>query len=138
MPHMKHIRIVDKIPCIARTYSKRILSGRNANDKISIMVSIEEAVCPKCGGKLKYYDSVQRILRTKDRKMKWIDIRRLRCYQCNAVHRELPDFVSPYKQYESEVIQGVLDGIITPETIGYEDYPCEMTMQRWKKESSRK
>lgn len=37
----------------------------------------------------------------------------------------------PYKQYEAEVIIGVLEGFITCETIGFEDYPCEMTMVRW-------
>lgn len=51
---------------------------------------------------------------------------------CQTLHRELPDFIFPYKQYEAEVIQGVLEGFITTETSGYEDYPCEMTMVRWK------
>lgn len=37
----------------------------------------------------------------------------------------------PYKQYEAEVIIGVLEGLITCETLGFEDYPCEMTMSRW-------
>jgi hypothetical protein len=47
------------------------------------------------------------------------------------MHRELPDYILPYKQYEIEVIMGVLEGLITCETLGYEDYPCEMTMFRW-------
>ncbi|MEQ2698093.1 DUF6431 domain-containing protein, partial [Hungatella hathewayi] len=47
-------------------------------------------------------------------------------------HRELPDYIFPYKQYEAEVIRGVLEGFITCETYGYEDYPCEMTMVRWR------
>lgn len=96
------------------------------------MVSYSVSVCSKCGIQLKYYDSVQRILRTKGRKTNWINIRRLRCPECRMIHRELPDFIFPYKQYEAEVIQGVLDGLITVETVGYEDYPCEMTMHRWK------
>jgi len=37
----------------------------------------------------------------------------------------------PYKQYEAELIIGVLDGLITYETLGYEDYPCESTMLKW-------
>ncbi len=41
------------------------------------------------------------------------------CHCCNTIHRELPDFVLPYKQYEAEVIHGVIEGIITPETAGY-------------------
>ena len=30
------------------------------------MVTTEQSVCPKCGGALKYYDSVPRIVRTKE------------------------------------------------------------------------
>lgn len=38
------------------------------------------------------------------------------------MHRELPDFIFPYKQYEAEIIIGVLEGFITCETLGFEDY----------------
>ena len=31
------------------------------------MVSMNASICPKCGGELKHYDSVQRIIRTKAR-----------------------------------------------------------------------
>lgn len=96
------------------------------------MVSVNETTCPKCGGFLKYYDSVPRIVRTKGRVTSWTAIRRLRCPKCGGIHRELPSDIFPYKQYEAEIIRGVLEGFITPETIGYEDYPCEMTMIRWK------
>lgn len=96
------------------------------------MVGIDVFVCPKCGGELKYYDSVRRLVRTKNRKTWKIPMRRLRCKKCGALHRELPEIIFPYKQYESEVIVGVIDGLITCETLGYEDYPCEMTMGRWK------
>lgn len=80
--------------------------------------------CPDCGGRLKYYDKVPRMVRTKGRHIKWIKIRRLRCTQCGELHRELPSYLFPYKQYESEIIKGVLEGFITCETFGYEDYPC--------------
>lgn len=96
------------------------------------MVSKNVLVCPKCGGILKGYDSVRRIVRTKGRATAWVRIRRLRCEKCGAFHRELPRFIFPYKQYEAELILGVLEGLITCETLGYEDYPCEMTMERWK------
>ena len=95
------------------------------------MVSADVSVCPKCGGKLKYYDSVKRIIRTKARKTWIIPIRRLRCMNCRSVHRELSELIFPYKQYEAEVIVGVLEGLITCETLGFEDYPCGMTMSRW-------
>ncbi len=48
---------------------------------------------------------------------------------CRKIHTVLPDCLVPYKHYASEVIAGVLDGIITPEEA--EDYPCEATMARW-------
>lgn len=95
------------------------------------MVTHDESTCPDCGGKLKYYDKVPRIVRTKRRNTKWVKIRRLRCIECGHLHRELPDDIFPYKQYEAEIIRGVIEGLITCETIGYEDYPCEMTMIRW-------
>lgn len=95
------------------------------------MIRINSVVCPNCSGKLKYFDSVKRMVRTKARQTEWIEIRRLRCSSCGKIHRELPDELFPYKQYEAELIRGVIEGLITCETLGYEDYPCEMTMLRW-------
>ena len=80
------------------------------------MVMNECSACPRCGGRLKYYDSVPRLVRTKGRQTSRVPMRRL---------------FFPYKQYEAEVIFGVLEGLITCETLGFEDYPCEMTMLRW-------
>lgn len=99
--------------------------------KKKCMVSINESTCPCCGGNLKYYDSVSRIVRTKERKTRLVKIRRMQCIKCGALHRELLDYIFPYKQYEVELIKGVLEGLITSETLGYEDYPCEITMNRW-------
>ena len=47
------------------------------------MISDNQSICPKCGGQLKYYDHVQRLVRTKFGNKKWVAIRRLRC--CNAM-----------------------------------------------------
>lgn len=95
------------------------------------MITTKNTKCPKCNGKLKYYDKVQRIIRAKGGHARWIDIRRFRCIKCHSIHREIPDSIFPYKQYEAEIIQGVLDGHITPFQLEYEDYPCEKTMERW-------
>ena len=92
--------------------------------------------CQDCGGKLKYYDKVRRIVRTKGRVSKWVNVPRYQCSECGCIHRYLPDYIYPYKQYESEIIAGVIEGLITCETFGYEDYPCEMTMIRWKAHKS--
>lgn len=95
------------------------------------MVKYGNRVCPNCGGHLKYYDSVKRLVRKKFGKNFWITIKRYRCSTCYSVHRELTDEIEPYKQYESEIIQGVREGYISSDTLGYEDYPCEVTMERW-------
>lgn len=96
------------------------------------MIIKNEIVCPKCGGELKYYDRTKRIMRIKYGKKEIIYIRRFRCLNCNKLHRELPDCIFPYKQYDAEIIRGVLEGFITGDTLGFENYPCEMTMLRWK------
>lgn len=96
------------------------------------MVNHKESICPGCSGSLKYYDSVQRIVRTMDRKTRHVRIRRFRCVNCGHVHRLLPNYLLPYKQYEKDIVLAILGGFITCETLGYEDYPCEMTMNRWK------
>lgn len=89
-------------------------------------------ICNVCGCEMKYYDKVQRILRTKNRQSEWVFIPRFKCQGCGHIIRNLPNYIYPYKQYETEIISGVLDGTITCETLGFEDYPCEMTMKRWK------
>lgn len=95
------------------------------------MVVCNVSTCPNCGGELEYYDSVKRIIKTRRGVKKHIKIRRLKCIRCEKIHRELPENILPYKQYEADIIEGVQEGFITPDTIGFEDYPCETTMQRW-------
>lgn len=98
------------------------------------MVSDNQTICPLCGGELQYYDKVFRKIRCKFKKIKKIQMNRVKCKKCGKIHRVFPDFILPYKQYEADIVKGVLDGIITPETLGFEDYPCEATMNRWLKE----
>lgn len=96
------------------------------------MLTENELICPNCGSdKLIHYDTVKRIVRTKSRKKKHVQIRRMRCKKCKRIHRELPSYIYPYKQYEAEIIKGVLEGYITSDTLGYENYPCETTMRVW-------
>lgn len=95
------------------------------------MIFANETNCPHCGGQLKYYDRVSRIVRSRLRTTERILIRRLRCINCGKVHRELPTYIMPYKQYSSDIIDGVINGHITQDTLGFEDYPCSMTMTRW-------
>lgn len=53
------------------------------------MVSNDKSICQNCGSKLKRYDKVSRIVRTKGGKTSWIEIERFRCPVCGQIHREL-------------------------------------------------
>lgn len=92
---------------------------------------METTKCVVCGGQCKHYDSVYRIVRTKYGKVNKVIVPRVRCTSCNRIQRELPEFIFPFKHYEKEIIIGVVEGLITCETTGFEDYPCELTMKRW-------
>lgn len=85
-------------------------------------------ICESCGSDLKYYDKVSRMVRTKNRKASIITVKRFKCPVCNCIHRNLPNNIFPYKQYDARIITGVIEGKITSDMIDYEDYPCEMTM----------
>lgn len=95
------------------------------------MINTGDDICPLCGGNLKYYDKVSRIVRTRYNKTDWVYIRRLRCLKCSTLHRELPDYLMPYKHYEREIIVGVIEGLIDSDILGFEDYPCELTIRKW-------
>lgn len=95
------------------------------------MVRKGQETCPECQGLLKYYDSVWRLMRIKYGIGVKILIRRLQCEDCGKIHREIPSDIFPFKHYEAEIILGVLEGLITPNTLGFEDRPCAATMHIW-------
>lgn len=88
--------------------------------------------CPCCGGDLEYHDSKKRIIRYESGERNDLLIRRFKCQgNCGSLHNELPDCVVPYKHYSTEIISGVLDGIVTQNDLDTEDRPCAETMKRW-------
>ena len=89
-------------------------------------------VCPECQTPLKYRDTRQRHIRQEGGAKVWGRIRRLFCQKCHRLHNELPANLSPYKHYEVEVIEGVVDEVITQDDLESEAYPCAKTMERWK------
>lgn len=95
------------------------------------MVEVGEEVCPDCGQLLKYYDHVDRIIKTKYGKKEKLQIRRLKCNYCKSIHREITDEVIPYKHYEKEIIQGFVEGLLTSDILEFEDYPCDLTVRSW-------
>ena len=95
------------------------------------MIKENETRCPLCGCGLRPYGSKRRYLRGKYGERREIRIKRYKCMSCGTVHNELPDVVTPYIRYETDIFVGVIEGLITCETLGFEDYPSELTMRRW-------
>ena len=103
----------------------------NEGDDFFVKSNGNPPPCPKCRGQLEYRDRKRRIMRLEGAEKQWILIRRFRCTGCCRYHNELPDCLVPFKHYKTEIIAGVLDGIVTPEDLDSEDYPCMDTMLLW-------
>lgn len=89
--------------------------------------------CSKCGAGTIYYDTVKRTVRTTYGKTYKTCVKRYICTKCRFIHRELPDYLVPYKQYEKPIIDGFILGNLSSDMLEYEDYPCSLTIQNWKK-----
>ena len=99
-----------------------------------LVISKGDSHCPFCGGLLKKRDKRLRIHRLAGGETEWYQINRLKCSneECGRLHNELPDFISPYKHYDTQLIEDVVDGFISEEDVKCEDYPCEQTINHWK------
>lgn len=97
----------------------------------SVMATDER--CEDCGGKLRHYDTVSRIVRTERGERQWIKVQRKYCVLCGRVRRYLPNYLLPYRHYRSNIIFGFLSGDLTSFNLDYEDYPCETTIKEWKR-----
>lgn len=95
------------------------------------MIKKNKVKCPICSGYLKRYDNVQRVVRAERHRTRKVKVRRLRCTNCGHTLRVTPDYMLPFKQYHKDIIHGVIEGRISSDIFGYEDYPCEITMKRW-------
>ena len=86
---------------------------RNQNNSTFTVISLEKSICPFCGGELVYRDRRRRIMRGYSEEVDFLMVRRLKCVSCRHLHVELPDCVTPYKQFKTEIIENVVDGIST-------------------------
>lgn len=91
-------------------------------------------ICPLCDGSLKRYDRVNRIVKSEYGKIETVRLTRYKCIKCGSIHRELPEYLKPYKQFNADIINGMVDGSINHDDLKYEDYPHEVTVKRWTKE----
>lgn len=108
----------------------RVYSILQRGFKYFFVESRDVSYCPHCGSDLHYRDTCLRIWLKEGHERRTIAIRRLKCQKCGTLHRELPDLLTPYKHYETELISGVLDGVVGPEDV-LSDLPCETTMHNW-------
>ena len=93
--------------------------------------SVTTHMCPFCQATLSYRDSRPRIRKKEGGVKELLIIRRFHCKNCHSYHNELPDCLVPYKHYETEVISGVLDGVVQLDDLDSEDFPSFTTMLRW-------
>lgn len=79
-------------------------------DGLIYIISSEVHICPKCGGELRVKDYRERQGWSKYGDKHHYLLRRLQCKKCGAVHIELPYMLIPYKRYDAEAIESVLNG----------------------------
>lgn len=96
--------------------------------------SREELFCPECHSPLMLRDHRRRIHKKEGGKTEWLMLGRYQCTNecCGRLHNALPDFLTKYKHYDNRIIEGVIDGVITEDTLEYEIHPDGMTMMRWR------
>ena len=90
-------------------------------------------MCPVCGGKLEKKGWVTRIEKKAGggRETLLIEIRKCTNESCRKCHRLLPDELLPYKHYDAELIEAVIDGVASEEDEALEEGPSPVTMKRW-------
>lgn len=95
------------------------------------MITNDVSTCPKCGGDLKYTDDdFSLVLFVRKYQFGKLSMYGTTASALKPPHGDLPG-LSSFRPYNPSNTVGVLEGFITCETIGFEDYPCEMTMVRW-------
>ena len=77
--------------------------------------SNEDHICPICNAPLTLRDHKKRVWKKERGEKRWVIIRRFCCTNkdCNRLHNELPDFLIPYKHYEAQLIEDVIEGTVT-------------------------
>ena len=103
---------------------------RNTETGIYTIISLVTLGCPLCNGFLKQRDRKSRDVKNLLGEIRHFQLRRLLCIECERLHTELPDIIQPFKHYDSETIQSVIDG----DNAAKDCVADESTMRRWKKD----
>ena len=72
-----------------------------------------DAICPVCNEPMHFHGRCSRFARieTGEKRIE-MSIRVLRCLKCGHFHRELPDFLAPFKHLSLELIAQIYDGTV--------------------------
>jgi len=100
----------------------------NEETGIYTILSMIACNCPLCGGAVYHRDFKSRSSKKLSGEIWHFMLRRLLCDNCAKLHTEIPDIIQPFKHYDSETIQSVIDG-------GEKAMDCvadESTINRWK------
>ena len=98
-------------------------SWKKCKGKIVVIVSLERIPCPICGGQLFTRGTCQRKAKDSAGLTTIYQLRVLQCSNCHKTHRELPDFLVPYKRYDAEAIVHIVS---TPQTAPCESRTCDL------------
>lgn len=102
------------------------------------MENIISASCKNCGStdlRLRRY--VWRKIKDVNGMSRSVKVPQLICNNCNTTMRHLPTNLMPYKQYERDIIEGVINGSITSSLVYGGEYPSEETMKLWVRQSKK-
>ena len=71
-------------------------------DRINKIIGIGAAICPICRNEMKSHGRCTRYIEISGEERRTYSLRIFFCPECHHYHRELPDFMIPYKHYSAE------------------------------------
>lgn len=96
----------------------RYLKIRNCDHPIS---------CPACGSGIAVKDSKRRYVKIESGRKLPFNLRRFYCANCDRIHTEIPDLITPYCQYDNATRERVKSGAYA--TFAGDD----STIRKWRK-----
>lgn len=80
-------------------------------DGIHYITGKEDAYCTVCGNLMSVHSRCIRYVRRANGKRDKLSLRVLQCVSCHRFHRELPDFITPYKHLCTEILAAIHDAL---------------------------